>query len=250
MNQELYQYTLRLADTALILSHRLCEYTSCGPFLEEDLASMNTGLDLIGQAEAFLKYAAELSGNTNEDKLAFQRNEEDYKNFHIVEYPNSDFGYLVTRQFYIDVFNYYNYSQLVNSKDATISAIAGKAIKEVTYHLKRSSEWIIRLGDGTAESKERIQACLNDLWMYVDEFFETDEIHSTLLKQGIAADLDVIRKQWHKKVDEVLEEATLTKPEGAKHSLVYGKDGGHTEYMGFILSEMQYLNNRYPEAIW
>lgn len=250
MNQDLYTYTLRLADTPLILSHRLCEYTSCGPFLEEDLASMNTGLDLIGQAEALLKYAAELKGDTNEDKLAFQRNEEDYFNFHIVEYPNKDFGYLVVRQFYIDVFNYFNYSQLLNSKDATIAGVAAKAMKEVTYHLKRSSEWIVRLGDGTAESKERIQTCLNDLWMYVDEFFEIDEVQKNMQEQGIGSDLDLIRKQWHQKVEEVLEEATLTKPEGAKYSLVYGKDGGHTEYMGFLLSEMQFLNNRYPEATW
>lgn len=250
MNQDLYTYTLRLADTPLILSHRLCEYTSCGPFLEEDLASMNTGLDLIGQAEALLKYAAELKGDTNEDKLAFQRNEEDYFNFHIVEYPNKDFGYLVVRQFYIDVFNYFNYSQLLNSKDATIAGVAAKAMKEVTYHLKRSSEWIVRLGDGTAESKERIQTCLNDLWMYVDEFFEIDEVQKNMQEQGIGSDLALIRKQWHQKVEEVLEEATLTKPEGAKYSLVYGKDGGHTEYMGFLLSEMQFLNNRYPEATW
>jgi ring-1,2-phenylacetyl-CoA epoxidase subunit PaaC len=211
---------------------------------------MNTGLDLIGQAEALLKYAAEQKGDVDEDYLAFARNEEDYLNFHIVEYPNTDFGYLITRQFFMDVFNYYNYSQLVNSSDATIAGIAGKALKECTYHLKRSSEWIVRLGDGTAESKERIQACINELWMYVDEFFEVDELHENMQKQGVAADLDTIRKQWNQKVSEVLEEATLTKPEGAKYSLVYGKDGGHTEYMGFILCEMQFLKNRYPEATW
>lgn len=250
MNENLYKYTLRLADNGLILSHRLAEYISCAPFLEEDLALTNTGLDLLGQSEALLKYAAEMKGGIDEDWLAFARNEEDYYNFHLVEYPNEDYGYVITRQFFIDVFNFFNYSQLVNSKDSTIAAIAAKALKEVTYHLRRSSEWIVRLGDGTAESKERIQTCISDLWMYVDEFFETDELHTNLHKEGIATDLDLIRKQWHQKVAEVLEEATLTKPEGAKYSLVYGKDGGHTEYMGFLLADMQFLKNKYPEAIW
>lgn len=250
MNEHLYKYTLRLADNGLILSHRLAEYISCAPFLEEDLALTNTGLDLLGQAEAFLKYAAEQRGDTDEDYLAFARNEEDYYNFHIVEYPNEDYGYVIARQFLMDVFNYYNYKQLVESKDETIAAIAQKAIKEVTYHLRRSSEWIIRLGDGTDESKSRIQSCINDLWMYTDEFFELDDLHEELQKTGIASDLDMIRKQWHQKVGEVLEEATLTKPEQPKYSLVYGKDGGHTEYMGFLLADMQFLKNRYPEAIW
>ncbi|CAG5076453.1 1,2-phenylacetyl-CoA epoxidase subunit PaaC [Parvicella tangerina] len=250
MNDSLYKYTLRLADNGLILSHRLAEYISCAPFLEEDLALTNTGLDLLGQSEALLKYAAEIKGGVDEDWLAFARNEEDYFNFHMVEYPNEDYGYVIARQFLIDVFNYYNYTQLVDSKDERIAAVAKKAIKEVTYHLRRSSEWIIRLGDGTEESKTRIQQCLEDLWMYTDEFFEVDEVQEELHKQGIASDLNVIRKQWNQKVAEVLEEATLTKPEKPKYSLVYGKDGGHTEYMGFLLADMQYLKNRYPEATW
>lgn len=250
MNENLYKYTLRLADNGLILSHRLAEYISCAPFLEEDLALTNTGLDLLGQSEALLKYAAEMKGGIDEDWLAFARNEEDYYNFHMVEYPNEDYGYVITRQFFIDVFNFFNYSQLVNSKDSTIAAIAAKALKEVTYHLRRSSEWIVRLGDGTEESNARIQNCLNNLWMYIDEFFETDQIHAQLQSEGIAADLDLVRKQWNQKVEAVLAEASLKKPEGAKYSLVYGKDGGHTEYMGFLLCELQYLKNRYPEAIW
>lgn len=250
MNNNLYKYTLRLADNGLILSHRLAEYISCAPFLEEDLALTNTGLDLLGQSEALLKYAAEQRGDVDEDYLAFGRNEEDYYSFHITEYPNEDYGYVIARQFLVDVFNFYNYSQLVDSKDETIAAIAKKAIKEVTYHLRRSSEWIIRLGDGTDESKARIQQCLDDLWMYTDEFFESDEVQDELQKQGIASDLDTIRKQWNQKVADVLNEATLTKPEKPKYSLVYGKDGGHTEFMGFLLADMQYLKNRYPEAIW
>ena len=250
MNTDLYNYTLRLADNGLILSHRLAEYISCGPFLEEDLALTNTGLDLLGQSEALLKYAASLNGNVDEDYLAFGREEYEYLNFHIVEYPNEDYGYLITRQFFMDVFNYYNYTQLKASKDETIAAIAAKSLKEVTYHLKRSSEWIIRLGDGTEESHNKIQSCIDNLWMYVDEFFETDEIQEKLHVAGIASDINLLKKQWHSKVEEVLEAATLKKPVQAKFSLVYGKDGGHTDFMGYLLAEMQFLKNRFPNEVW
>jgi ring-1,2-phenylacetyl-CoA epoxidase subunit PaaC len=250
MKEDLYQYTLRLADNGLILSHRLAEYISCGPFLEEDLALTNTGLDLLGQAEALLKYAAEQNGTIDADWLAFGREEYDYRNFHVVEYPNEDYGYLITRQFFMDVFNYFNFTQLQDSKDDTISAIAAKSLKEVTYHLKRSSEWIVRLGDGTEESHNRIQKCIDDLWMYVDEFFEEDEVNESLKASGVASDLSVIRKEWHAKVAEVLELATLTKPEQPKYSLVYGKDGGHTDFMGYLLTELQFLKNRFPNEVW
>ncbi len=250
MNTDLYKYTLRLADTALILSHRLCEYTSKGPFLEEDLASMNTGLDYIGQAEALLKYAAKQNGTVDADQLAFAREEDEYANFHLVEFPNQDFGYLITRQFFMDVFSFYNFQLLKESKDETLAALAAKSLKEVTYHLKRSSEWMIRLGDGTAESHDRIQGCVNHLWMYVDEMFDEDEVNTNLLKENIATDLSEVKKKWMKKVSEVFEIATLTKPEQPKYSLVYGKDGGHTEYMGFLLTEMQFLKNRFPQDTW
>ena len=150
----------------------------------------------------------------------------------------------------MDVFNYYNYTLLKDSKDQTIAAIAAKSIKEATYHLKRSSEWIVRLGDGTEESNEKIQACINELWMYVDEFFETDEVHDRLVAAGIAADITKVKVSWNKKVSEILETATLKKPELPKYSLVYGKDGGHTDYMGYILTEMQFLKNRFPKEVW
>jgi len=250
MNNALYQYTLRLADNGLILSHRLAEYISRGPFLEEDLALTNTGLDILGQSEALLKYAAEQNGSVDADLLAFGREECDYRNVHLVEYPNEDYGYIITRQFFMDVFNFYLYSQLQDSKDETIAAVASKSIKEVTYHLKRSSEWIVRLGDGTQESHERIQTCINHLWMYTDELFEEDGINEELKAAGIAADLSIVRKEWNAKVAEILELATLKKPEQPKYSLVYGKDGGHTEYMGYLLTEMQFLKNRFPNAVW
>jgi ring-1,2-phenylacetyl-CoA epoxidase subunit PaaC len=250
MNTDLYNYTLRLADNSLILSHRLAEYISCAPFLEEDLALTNTGLDLIGQAEALLKYAAEQNGTVDEDYLAFGREEYEYMNVHLVEYPNEDYGYVITRQFLMDVHNYFTYTQLKNSKDETIAAIANKAIKEVTYHLKRSSEWIVRLGDGTEESNERIQACIDHLWMYTDELFDKDDLHIRLFEAGIATDLDLVKKEWHKMVADIFEKANLTKPEQPKFSLVYGKNGGHTDYMGYLLAEMQFLKNRFPKEVW
>jgi ring-1,2-phenylacetyl-CoA epoxidase subunit PaaC len=250
MNSNLFQYTLRLADNGLILSHRLAEYVSCGPFMEEDLAITNVGLDLLGQAEAFLKYAAQIKGDTDEDALAFGRDEEDYTNFHLVEYPNEDYGFLIARQFLFDAFNHSLYSHLKNSKDATIAAIAAKSLKEVNYHYKRSSEWIIRLGDGTEESSQRIQNCFDLLWMYTHELFEADALDKEMLSQGIGVDLSVIKQEWDKRIVEVFEEATLTIPNVAKHSLVYGKQGGHTEYMGYLLAEMQFLKIRYPKEVW
>ena len=250
MEHHIYKYCLRLGDTSLILSHRLSEYSSNGPFLEEDLSITNVALDLIGQAESFLKYAGEIKGGITVDDLAYKRDEIDYFNLHLVEYPNEDFAYITARQFYIDVYNYYLYTALKNSSDSTIAAIAAKSLKEVTYHLKRSSEWIVRLGDGTEESHERIQTAINDLWMYTDELFDMDETDQALIGAGIGVDLEEIKDQWNTKVNDVLTEATLKRPEGVKHSLVYGKKGGHTEYMGYILNDMQYLTNRYPDAVW
>ncbi len=247
---DLYKYCLRLADTSFFLSHRLSEYSSNGPFLEEDLSITNVALDLIGQAESFYKYAAELDGSIDEDTLAFKRNEEEYLNFHLVEYPNEDFAFITARQFFMDVYNFYLYSELKNSKDETIAAIAAKSLKEVTYHVKRSSEWMLRLGDGTEESHDKIQAAVNDLWMYIPEMFDMDQTDENLIASGIAVDLGKIKEQWDTKVNATLEEATLTRPEDHVPSIVYGKNGGHSEYMGYILNDIQFLNNRYPKAVW
>jgi ring-1,2-phenylacetyl-CoA epoxidase subunit PaaC len=250
MNTKLYQYTLRLADNGLILSHRLAEYVSRGPFMEEDLAITNVGLDLLGQAEAFLKYAAELKGGVTEDDLAFTRDEEEYTNFHLVEYPNEDYGYLIARQFLFDAYNIALYTQLKNSKDTTIASIAAKSLKEVNYHYKRSSEWIVRLGDGTEESHNRIQQCFNELWMYTHEFFEADDLDREMAANGIGVDLSVIQNEWNRRIADVFTEATLNIPAVPKHSLVYGKQGGHTEYMGYLLAEMQFLRIKYPNEVW
>lgn len=250
MENDLYKYCLRLGDTSLILSHRLSEYSSNGPFLEEDLAITNVGLDLLGQAEAFFKYAAEIKGGLTVDDLAYRREEIDYYNLHLVEYPNEDFAFVTARQFLMDVYNYYLYTALKNSSDSTIASIAAKSLKEVTYHLKRSSEWVCRLGDGTTESHQKIQSAIDQLWMYTDELFDMDETDQNLVSKGIAIDLNEIKTLWNNRVNTVLADATLEKPEGKVHSLVYGKKGGHTEYMGYLLNDMQYLTNKYPDAIW
>jgi ring-1,2-phenylacetyl-CoA epoxidase subunit PaaC len=251
MDTNLYTYCLRLGDNGLILSHRIAEYCSAGPQLEEDLAITNVGLDLLGQAESFLKYAADLKGEgTTEDDLAFKRKEKDFLCVHLTEIPNIDYGYIMARQFLMDVFNYLLYSRLKNSKDEIIAGISAKAIKEVTYHLNRSSDWIIRLGQGTIESHQRIQTAFDDLWMFTDELFESDEIERSLEQQGIGVDSSSLKKDWINKVNDVFSLARLEVPKIEKHSLQYGKFGSHTEYLGYLLAEMQHIPLLYPDAKW
>jgi ring-1,2-phenylacetyl-CoA epoxidase subunit PaaC len=250
MKNELIKYCLRLGDNSLILSHRLSEYSSNGPFLEEDLALTNVSLDHLGQAEEWLKYVGDLEGKgKSADDLAYKRKEQEYFNCQLVEFPNTDFAYLSARQFFIDAFNYFLYSELIASKDETIAAIAAKSLKEVTYHLRRSSEWIIRLGDGTEESKEKIQAAIDDLWMYVGDLFETDDIENTLISEGIAANINKVKANWNERVNEILHLATLDRPEN-EYAVSGGKNGFHSEHMGYILNDMQYLVNAYPDAVW
>ena len=247
----LEKYSLRMADSSWILGSRLAEYSSNGPFLEEDLAITNVGLDHIGFAESLYKYTAELLGDgRTADDLAFKRAEHEYVNVQLVEYPNEDFAYVMARQFLFDVFQYYFLTALKESKDDTFGVLAKKSLKEVTYHLRRSTQWMYRLGDGTQESHERLQKAINHLWMYTDELFYMNEVDKELMEQGIAVDLAKVHLEWKDKVKEVFDEATLEVPDYPKFSLKYGKDGFHTDYMGYILTEMQYLNNKYPDAKW
>jgi ring-1,2-phenylacetyl-CoA epoxidase subunit PaaC len=250
MQTNLFKYTLRLADNALILGHRLSENCSKGPYLEEDISITNTALDLLGQAEAFYKYAAQVedAGRTADD-LAYKRPESEFYNLQLTEQPNGDFANIQVRQFFIDTFNFYLYAQLKNSKDQTLSAIAAKSLKEVTYHLRRSSEWIIRLGKGTTESKQRVQQALDDLWQFTHEMFLADTVDQTLLKEGVGANLTEIKTNWDTKVNEVLNLAALTRPEDGYQALG-SKEGHHSEYLGYILAEMQYLPRAYPDAMW
>lgn len=247
---DLYKYVLRLADTNLVLSHRLSENCGHGPYLEEDLAISNTALDLLGAGEQYMIYAAELSDkDVSADDLTFRRISTEYFNLQLAELPNNGFDGIMARQFYFDVYNFFLNEELVKSSDPRISAVAEKSLKEVTYHLRRSSEWIIRLGDGTEESKSRIQTSLNDLWFYTNEIFIMDDVDTAMLKAGIAPDLSIIRVKWEAKIDEILNLATLEKPE-SKYFAHGSRKGIHTEHLGFMLAEMQYIPRSYPDAKW
>ena len=250
MNQSLYEYCLRLGDTPLILSQRIGEYCSKAPHLEEDLAITNVGLDLLGQAENFLTYAASLKEELTADELAFNRKEKEFRSFHLVEVPNIDFAYVLVRQFFIDVYHNLFYTSLCNSKDETIAGISKKSIKEVRYHLQRSQDWIIRLGQGTEESNHRLQVAINELWMYVDELFYDNEIDNEMTKEGIGVSNREIKNDWFNIVTDTLNDAGLSSPENISYTLQYGKDGFHTEYMGYLLAEMQHLPLLYPDAKW
>ena len=250
MNQSLYEYCLRLGDTPLILSQRIGEYCSKAPHLEEDLAITNVGLDLLGQAENFLTYAASLKEELTADELAFKRKEKDFRSFHLVEVPNIDFAYVLVRQFFIDVYHNLFYTSLCNSKDETIAGISKKSIKEVRYHLQRSQDWIIRLGQGTEESNHRLQVAINELWMYIDELFYDNEIDNEMTKEGIGVSNREIKNDWFNIVNNTLNDAGLSSPENIPYTLQYGKDGFHTEYMGYLLAEMQHLPFLYPDAKW
>ena len=250
MNQSLYEYCLRLGDTPLILSQRIGEYCSKAPHLEEDLAITNDGLDLLGQAENFLTYAASLKEELTADELAFKRKEKDFRSFHLVEVPNIDFAYVLVRQFFIDVYHNLFYTSLCDSKDETIAGISKKSIKEVRYHLQRSQDWIIRLGQGTEESNHRLQVAINELWMYIDELFYDNEIDNEMTKEGIGVSNREIKNDWFNIVTDTLNDAGLSSPENIPYTLQYGKDGFHTEYMGYLLAEMQHLPLLYPDAKW
>jgi ring-1,2-phenylacetyl-CoA epoxidase subunit PaaC len=248
--EALFNYALRLGDHALILSHRLCEWCSWGPFLEEDIALSNIALDFLGQANFLLEYAAELEGKgRTADDLAYRRDEREFFNPKMVELPNKDFAFTIARQFLLDAFHVPFYEALTKSTDNQLAAIAAKALKEVKYHLRHSSMWIKRLGDGTEESHQRIQKAFDDLWMYTGELFEENEIDQILQKEGIAVDLKPVKNQWDATVNEVLAEATLKRPEDGW--MQTGRlNGIHTEHLGYILAEMQFLPRAYPDAKW
>lgn len=250
MNQSLIDYTLHLADNALIIGHRNSEWCGHGPILEQDIAISNIALDFIGQARNFYQYAAELSGNgATEDSLAYLRDVIDFKNVLITELPNGDWAQTTLRQFLFSTYQYYFYQQLTHAKDNQLAAIAAKSLKEVTYHLRWSSEWVIRLGDGTTESNERIHHALNEIWNFTGELFLPAPYENEMLDQGVGVDLKIVQQNWLQKVTEVFTEATLTIPEKS-WAQQGGKQGIHTEHLGFILAEMQFLQRAYPGASW
>jgi ring-1,2-phenylacetyl-CoA epoxidase subunit PaaC len=260
--QLLINYTLHLADNALILGQRNAEWTGHGPILEQDIAISNIALDLVGQARNFYQYAAKLVNQstdqqvnlstyqpTTEDTLAYLRDTGDFKNCLLVELKRGDWAVTVLRQFFFSTYQFYLYQQLQQSKDATLASIAEKSLKEVTYHLRWSAEWVIRLGDGTLESNRRITNALQELWPYTGELTSNSNYEASLSGEGIAVDLNTIKQQWLNKIKEVLEHATLQLPQN-QWMQTGGKEGKHTEHLGYILAEMQYLQRTYPGVEW
>lgn len=266
-------YVLQLADNALITGHRLSEWCGHGPVLEQDIAITNTALDHLGQARSLYQYAADIynalpaagreevftsptlqqawerKGKLDEDDVAYLRDAWDFRNHLLCEQPNEDWAYSVIRSFFTDTYNYYFYTALQQSNDETLAAIAEKSLKEVTYHLKWSSEWVIRLGDGTDESHERTQTALNERWAYTGELTTMNAIEKAMLEQGIGVDLGMVRERWQQRVADVLTEATLVIPTETWMQQG-GKDGLHSEHLGYILAEMQYLQRAYPGMEW
>ncbi len=246
----LTDYTLRLADTSLILGHRLSEWCGHGPALEQDIALSNIALDLIGQARNYYQYAAELEGNDRtEDDLAYLRDERAYRNVLLVELPNGDFGKTIMRQFLFDAFHVPFLEALQHSPNEKLAAIAQKSLKEARYHLKWSSEWVIRLGDGTEESHKRVQQSLNDLWAFTGELTTPNATDILLLDFNIAPDLTAIQPIYEQTITAVLKEATLNPPTKTWMQKG-GKEGIHTEYLGYILAEMQHLQRTHPNCEW
>jgi len=247
--KDLYIYTLRIADCSLILGQRMCEWCSKGPTLEEDIALSNIGLDLFGQANGFYEYASKIDGDKSADELAFKRNEREFFNFQISEQKNEHFGTTMVRNFLRDAFKYLFYTELKGSKDETLAALASKSIKEVKYHLRHSTNWVIRLGDGTNESNIKVQKSLEFLWQFTGEFFEMDEVDEKMLKKGIGVDNKRLKSEWDKIVNDTIDKAKLKKPEDG-YMATGSKKGIHTEHLGLLLAEMQYLPRAYPDARW
>jgi ring-1,2-phenylacetyl-CoA epoxidase subunit PaaC len=243
-------YTLRRADDALILGHRLSEWCGHGPMLEEDMALANMGLDLLGQARELYAYAARVEANGNdEDKFAYLRDVRQYRNLLLLEQPNGDFARTMVRQLFYAAFADLYWRAMMKSQDATLAAIAAKSEKESAYHVRHSSEWVIRLGDGTAESHARAQEAIDDLWAFTGEMFETDESERALIEAGTAIDPMALRPQWLKLVSDIVCEATLVLPESGWMQQG-GRSGRHSEHLGHLLSELQSMQRTFPGATW
>lgn len=266
-------YTLQLADNALIYGHRLGEWCGHGPVLEQDIAITNISLDFIGQTRSFFQHAANLFNalpqadkagfflsialdekiktgeQLDEDDLAYLRDGWDYRNILLTEQPNGDWAMTIARAFFFDVFNHLYYSELQKSKDVQLAAIAEKSLKEVTYHKRWSSEWMIRLGDGTDESHTRLQNAVNDIWSFTGEMFNMSDAEKSMLEQGISVDTEKLKSDWKQEVDAILSEATISLPEN-DWMQKGGKVGKHSEHLGYILAELQFMQRTYPGMKW
>ena len=248
--QQLHHYALRLGDSPLILAQRLCEWCGHAPEIEIDLALSNIGLDLLGQARNFLNYAAQLAEpECDEDQLAFQRDERAFSNLLLVEQPNGGFNDTLVRQFFMDAYHVPLYEALIHSRDEQLSAIAEKSLKEALYHLRFSRNWMIRLGDGNEESHQKIQQSIDDLWRFTGELFHADEIEMALCEVKMAVDPRTLKQTWLSTVSETLAEATLILPEKEAYRLG-GKQGRHTEHLGLLLTQLQFVQRAYPNCQW
>lgn len=248
----LIEYLLRLGDSTLVLGQRHAELCGKAPALEEEMALMNVGLDLFGQARNWLTYAAELEGDGRDaDALAFRRDAQDFRNLLLVEQPNGDFAETMARQFLFDAWHVPLLEGLAEASDPRIAEVAAKSLKEATYHLRRSSEWVVRLGDGTEESHARMQRAIDTLWRFTGELVQFDEVDQAMAEAGIAPDAETLTARWNATVEKVLEAATLTRPPADAWMYTGGKAGHHTEHLGYLLAEMQYLPRAYPDAtVW
>ena len=247
----LFEYLLRLADDRLILGHRLSEWCGHGPILEEDIALANIALDYIGHSASLYELAAEIEDQGRDrDDLVYFRNDVEYKNLKMVELPKGDFGFTIARQFLFSAFSYFLYQQLTDADNEQLSGMASKHLKEVKYHLRHSKQWVLRLGDGTEESHERMQNAFNELWTYTGEFFYQDEVDHFLQDQQLAADSSHFKSDWKQLVVDTLKEATLEVPDFDQFMAEGSRNGIHTEYLGPLLAEMQHLRRSYPDAKW
>ncbi len=247
----LFDWLCRLGDNALILGHRTSEWCGHGPALEEDIALANTALDLIGHCQMWLGLAAEVEdqGRTA-DQLAYLRDAMAFRNVKLVELPNGDIGQTIMREFLFDAFHFELLTELSTSPNTRVAEIAAKALKEVAYQLDRASDLVVRLGDGTEESHARMQAALDHLWPYTGEMFTADDVDTAMTEAGIAPDLSDLQTRWTATVKDILDEATLTLPERRFDVHTGGKQGRHTEHLGYLLAEMQFLQRAYPGAEW
>lgn len=247
----LFEYLVRMADDRLILGHRLSEWCGHAPILEEDIALANLALDYLGQATALLEYAAANNNSwNNADHLAYWRNDRDFRNIKMVELPNGDFAFTIARQFLFSVFSRLFHDALQSSKDSQLGGMASKALKEDLYHVRHSRDWILRLGDGTDESHQRLQQAIDDLWTYTGELFYMDGIDEIMNDIGIGVNLKQLRTEWDENVSHTLIEATIDLPDKDQFMMSGGRNGLHTEHLGYLLEEMQFLTRSHPDASW
>ena len=245
-----FEYVLRIGDNALILGQRLAEWCGHGPVLEQDIAITNISLDLMGQARSLLDHAGKVEGEgRSEDDLAFLRDAWDFRNVLLVEQPNEDWAHTIVRQFLFDTYHYLFVREMTESTDEQLAAIAQKSLKEITYHQRFSSEWMIRLGDGTELSHDKMQTALDALWMFSGELFEMNEVDRHMIDAGIGIDLQALKPAYDERIQAVLAQATLNQPE-SDWMQSGGKEGRHTEHLGYILAELQFLQRAYPGQTW